>query len=157
MPLFRRRRTASPAPDEAAVYPAERPRLPRLLVCDDNNTVTQLLEMLFGRAGWAVEVVASGEELLTVLPSVRPDVVLLDQQLDGGMTGIAAARTMRKSGFDRPVLLFSAYLDDAARAAARRLDLVPISKVDFPAVVRHVEAAYGARAATSQPRVGPLP
>ena len=148
MSLFRRRRSTPPAPD-AAVYPVAGTRQRRLLVCDDNNTVTQLLEMLFTREGWAVDVVASGEECLRRLTEIRPDVLLLDQQLDGGMDGIDTARILRREGFDRPVLLFSAYLDDASRAAARRLDLVPISKVDFPAVVRHVEAAYSAQAPTT--------
>src|SRR5688572_3182276 len=99
MALFRRRRVTPPATD-AAVYPTAGPPQRRLLVCDDNNTVTQLLEMLFTREGWAVDVVTSGEECLERLQVQTPDVVLLDQQMDGGMSGIDAARVMRRSGFD---------------------------------------------------------
>ena len=113
----------------------------RLLVADDNRTVTQLLEMLFTREGWQVTVVDSGEACLDRLDEADPDVVVLDQQMDG-ISGLETAKRMRGSDFDRPILLFSAHLDDAARKAAERLDVDPVSKVDFPAVVRHVDSAY---------------
>ena len=113
----------------------------RLLVADDNRTVTQLLEMLFTNEGWQVTVVDSGEACLAQLAATDPDVVVLDQQMDG-ISGLETAEQMRSDGFDRPILLFSAHLDDAARKASERLDVVPVSKVDFPAVVRHVDSAY---------------
>ena len=144
MKLFRRR-SASPAqlPD-ADVYPsapAAPPTGPRLLVCDDNDTVTGMLELLFAREGWQVGITANGEDGLAAAALDDPDVVLLDQQMGGGLSGIETARELRRRGYDRPVLLFSAYLDPKTRAEAERLDVVPVSKVDFPAVVRHVEAA----------------
>ena len=116
-----------------------RPR--RLLVADDNVTVTQLLDMMFTRDGWEVTVVDSGEACLTALPQMDPDVVVLDQQMDG-ISGLETAEQLRADGFTRPVLLFSAHLDDTAREASLRLGVDPVSKVDFQAVVRHVEAAY---------------
>lgn len=139
MALFGRRagnRTVR-LPDAAPPAPAPR----RLLVADDNRTVTQLLEMLFGREGWHVTVVDSGEACLAELPDADPDVVVLDQQMDG-ITGLETAQQLRDAGFDRPILLFSAHLDDAARECSLRLSVDPVSKVDFPAVVRHVESAY---------------
>jgi CheY-like chemotaxis protein len=71
-----------------------------------------------------------------------PDVLLLDQRLEGPLTGIQTAATARRRGFDVPILLFSAYLDDEARGDAERLRLMAVSKLDFPAIVRHVNAAY---------------
>lgn len=117
------------------------PRIRRLLVADDNKTVTQLLDMLFTREGWDVTVVDSGEACLAELEATDPDVVVLDQQMDG-ISGLETAEQMRSDGFHRPILLFSAHLDDAAREASQRLGVDPVSKVDFPAVVRHVDAAY---------------
>jgi CheY-like chemotaxis protein len=142
MRLFRRRSAPPPSPLPAsAVYPSTAPRGPRLLVCDDNDTVTQMLELLFERQGWQVDVTATGEDGLAAVQLDDPDVVLLDQDMGGGLTGLETARLLREGGYDRPVLLFSAYLDAPTRAAADRLNVVPVSKVDFPAVVRHVEAA----------------
>ena len=129
--------------------PSAAPTVRRLLVADDNRTVTQLLEMLFTREGWQVTVVDSGEACLDRLAEADPDVVVLDQQMDG-ISGLETAERMRTSGFDRPILLFSAHLDDVARKASDRLGVDPVSKVDFPAVVRHVDSAYG----RSHPVVG---
>ena len=149
MQLFRRRRSEpapAAAPDRAAASS------PRLLVCDDNESVTQLLEMMFSGDGWDIEVVRDGQACLDVLARSTPDVVLLDQQMDG-LTGLETAARARRAGFDRPILLFSAYLDDAARARAQQLDLLPVSKVDFPAVVRHVRVAHRAYRARQRIRV----
>lgn len=133
----RRARSVSPLPPPQPPAPGARPSL---LVCDDNSSVTQLLDVMFSHEGWRVEVVTSGEACLDVLDRRLPDVVLLDQEM-GGLTGLQTAATARKRGFDRPILLFSAYLDAAARNRADRLGVHAVSKVDFPAVVRHVTAA----------------
>lgn len=149
MSLFRRRKRTEPVVrDVAAIYPTTSPRGtgPRLLVCDDNNTVTQMLDLMFSREGWTVAITESGEAGLDALTRVGPDVVLLDQQMEG-MSGIETAKALRRRGFDRPVLLFSAFLDEKARADAQKLGVVPVSKVDFPAVVRHVTAAHSAHRA----------
>ena len=143
MQLFRRRRAAAPDPSRAAARPAPR-TAPHLLVCDDNESVTQLVVLMFGNEGWTVEVVTSGRDCLAALEQQPPDVVLLDQQLGDGLTGLETAKLARGSGFDRPILLFSAHLDDAARKRAEKLDVLPVSKLDFPAVVRHVNAAHRA-------------
>jgi CheY-like chemotaxis protein len=102
--------------------------------------VTQLLDVMFGQEGWRVEVVTSGEACLDVLDRRIPDVIVLDQEM-AGLTGLQTAATARKRGIDRPILLFSAYLDAAARRRADRLGVLAVSKVDFPAVVRHVTEA----------------
>lgn len=153
MAWLRRRRRSVPVSHDATVFPPSplRGSGPRLLVCDDNNTVTQTLDLMFAREGWSVEVTASGEAGLEALTRIGPDVVLLDQQMDG-MTGIETARVLRRRGFERPILLFSAFLDEKSRADAEKLGVVPVSKMDFPAVVRHVTAAHaGHRAGVRAP------
>lgn len=136
---FRRRPHADASPQPAA---ATQPPQPRLLVCDDNDTVTQLLELMFTQEGWVVETVSNGEACLDVLERRRPDVLVVDEQM-AGISGLTTAKLARKRGFDRPILLFSAYLDDKAQSQAKRLDVLPVSKLDFPNVVRHVTAAHG--------------
>lgn len=132
---------------------------PRVLVCDDNASVTQLLESLFDLEGWAVDVVSNGWDFLVRLADNWPDAVVLDQWLVdlNGLTGLEAAAIARDDGFDRPIVLFSAHLDLATRVRAHELGLLEVSKVDFPAVVRHVTAAHedyiaaGARSAIPGP------
>jgi len=139
MQLFRRRRTPSPDPAPPGPVPAAGPHL---LVCDDNESVTQLVGLMFSNEHWTVEVVRSGRDCLAAIERRVPDVVLLDQQLGDGLTGLETAKRARANGFDRPILLFSAHLDEPARKRAAKLDVLPVSKLDFPAVVRHVNAAH---------------
>ena len=141
MSLFRRR-SASALPEPV---PRSSPALvigPHLLVCDDNESVTQLVTLMFEAENWSVELVRNGRDCLAALERRAPDVVLLDQQLGDGLTGLETAKLARRAGFERPVLLFSAHLDEKARKRAAQLDVLPVSKLDFPAVVRHVNAAH---------------
>ncbi|MDX6199265.1 MAG: hypothetical protein QOJ79_2416 [Actinomycetota bacterium] len=149
MSPFRRRKQGN-ARAEIAAAPAG-PPIRRLLVCDDNDSVTHLLELLFSHEDWALEVVTNGPDCLAALDRSRPDVLLLDQRLDGPLSGIETATAARQRGYDLPILLFSAYLDDEARGDAERLQLIAVSKLDFPAIVRHVNAAYQLAQAKSGP------
>jgi CheY-like chemotaxis protein len=117
-------------------------------VCDDNATVTKLLAMMFDQAGWTVEVADTGRGCLRALEQRVPDVIVLDQRFYFGLNGLETAELARERGFDRPIILFSAHLDDDARKWAEQLKVLPVSKVDIAAVVRHVtmaHVAYGAR------------
>ena len=143
MPLFRRNpsnniESAPAAPDTDSAHH------PHLLVCDDNESVTQLVSLMFTNESWTVEVVSNGQEFLQAIERRAPDVVLLDQQLGDGLTGLEAAKVARRKGFDRPILLFSAHLDQAATSRAEQLDVIPVNKLDFRAVVRHVDVAHRA-------------
>ena len=47
-------------------------------------------------------------------------------------------------GFDKPIVLFSAYVGPELESAARELDLNTVAKVDTQAVIRIVESLGGA-------------
>ncbi|MFE3825485.1 response regulator [Streptomyces sp. NPDC059092] len=66
----------------------------RLLLCDDHAVVRAGLRALLSSTE-GIEVVGeagSGEEALATAARVRPDVVLMDLQLGGGMDGVTATR-----------------------------------------------------------------
>lgn len=135
-----RRRSRTPAQRVIVLPNDEQEIKPRALVCDDNASVTQLLEMMLSVDGWAVDVTTSGHECLEALDDNPPDVVVLDQRMPG-MTGLDVAQVVRDAGFDRPILLFSAHLEPDEWARLTELSLLPVSKLDFSAVVRHVNVA----------------
>jgi CheY-like chemotaxis protein len=117
----------------------------RLLVVDDDPSVGRLLLAIFDREGWAVDHVTSGEACIAAVRAAPPDVIVLDQMMPG-LTGTETARQLRADGFDKPIVLFSAYLGPELQSAVRELDLKSVSKVDTQAVIRIVESLGGALA-----------
>ena len=85
----------------------------RIMVVEDEGVVAlQIREVLEGM-GYEVPVVAlSGEEALSKLLEVEPDLILMDIQLKGGLSGIEAARRLRLR-LDVPVVYLTAFSDDA--------------------------------------------
>lgn len=110
-----------------------------LLVCDDDEATGTLLRSVYVSAGWAVDAVTSGRECIEMVAKSAPDVLVLDQVMPG-LSGIDTARLLRQGGFDRPIVLFSGYLAPEMSEAIRELGLMAVSKVDFPAVLRIVDA-----------------
>ena len=111
----------------------------RLLVVDDDLSVGKLLRAIFETEGWEVDYAASGDECLTMVAAAPPDVIVLDNMMPG-LTGIDTARRLRGSGFDKPIVLFSAYLGPDLQTAVRELDLTSVSKVDTPAGIGIIES-----------------
>ncbi|WP_330302191.1 MULTISPECIES: response regulator transcription factor [unclassified Streptomyces] len=84
--------------------PQESPAPIRLLLCDDHAMVRAGLRALLASTE-GIEVVGeagSGEEALAVAARVRPDVVLMDLQLGGGMDGVTATRHLSSGDGDEP-------------------------------------------------------
>ena len=79
-------------------------------VVDDDSTSTVLLSRILTRAGCAVIVYESGEELLEQLASSRPDVICLDKELPG-IDGLETLRRLHSIEPGLPVILFSASAD----------------------------------------------
>jgi CheY-like chemotaxis protein len=83
-------------------------RLPkhRVLVVDDNRDAAISLSRLLQLLGVDVAVAHGGPEALDLLPSFRPDVVLLDIGMPG-MDGYEVARRMRQTPDGERVLLIA--------------------------------------------------
>jgi CheY-like chemotaxis protein len=115
----------------------------RLLVVDDDVSVAKLLRAIFEHDGWDVANATSGEECLEMVRDDPPDVIVLDNMMPG-LSGLETARQLRHGGFDKPIVLFSAYVGPDLESAARELDLKPVAKVDTQAVIRIVDSLGGA-------------
>jgi CheY-like chemotaxis protein len=114
----------------------------RLLICDDDLAVGNLLRSIYSGGGWQVDVVTSGQDCIAMVASSPPDVIVLDHMMPG-LTGIDTARILRDGGFRKPIVLFSAYLGPDLEDAVGELDLMPVSKIDTQAVVRIIDALGG--------------
>lgn len=66
-----------------------------ILIVDDDRTITGLLQMLLELDGFAVRVVARGDQVLSEVLTVRPDVVLMDVNL-ADADGLEILRMLRQ-------------------------------------------------------------
>ncbi|MFI5875579.1 response regulator transcription factor [Streptomyces sp. NBC_00377] len=88
----------------------------RLLLCDDHAVVRAGLRALLSSAD-GIEVVGeagTGEEALALAARLRPDVVLMDLQLDGGMDGVTAIRRLTSGPDAGPRVLVLTMFDTDA-------------------------------------------
>ncbi|MGW3268566.1 response regulator transcription factor [Streptomyces sp. NPDC001056] len=103
------------APDPAAGNPdpdRERGRA-RVLVVDDDPTVSEVVAGYLDRAGYAVERADDGPTALGRAHVHRPDLVVLDLMLPG-MDGLEVCRRMREQG-PVPVIMLTARGDEEDR------------------------------------------
>ena len=56
----------------------------KLLVCDDDNNICELLRLYLVKEGYSVVLAQSGTEALSLFHKERPDMVLLDIMMPGG-------------------------------------------------------------------------
>jgi signal transduction histidine kinase/CheY-like chemotaxis protein len=87
-------RPASPAP-AAPAAPPFRPR--RVLIVEDLEDSALTLQMLLRMLGHTTEVAGDGGSALAAAERFRPDVVLCDLGLPGGLDGYEVARRLRSS------------------------------------------------------------
>ena len=85
----------------------------RVVVVDDEDSLTDLLSMALRYEGWDVRVAADGHTALTTVREFRPDVIVLDIMLPD-IDGLQVLTRLRAGGIDTPILFLTAKdsLDD---------------------------------------------
>jgi two-component system nitrate/nitrite response regulator NarL len=95
----------------------------RILIADDHPLMLSGLEAVLRDTAYQVVGKArDGLELLSMLPSSRPDIMIVDINMPE-RNGIEVLRTLRSKGDRRPVILLTADLHDDALADALDLDV----------------------------------
>ncbi|AWB87851.1 DNA-binding response regulator [Mycetocola zhujimingii] len=85
----------------------------RVLVVDDENSLTDLLKMALRYEGWEIRTADTGRKALDVAREFRPDAIVLDIMLPD-IDGLSVLHRLRQQGDDVPVLFLTAKdaLDD---------------------------------------------
>ncbi|TFB56635.1 response regulator transcription factor [Cryobacterium sp. Sr3] len=85
----------------------------RVLVVDDEPTLTDLLQMALRYEGWEVRTAGEGRQALTIAREFRPDAIVLDIMLPD-LDGLQVLQRLRSDGHETPVLFLTAKdsLDD---------------------------------------------
>lgn len=78
----------------------------RILVVDDERPLLEVLQAYLEREGFRVATAASAREALGLLPSFRPDLVILDRMLPD-LPGEEVCRRIRREG-DVPIVMLTA-------------------------------------------------
>ncbi len=94
----------------------------RLLICEDEPDIIEILTSSLIAEGYTVESAPSGEELIRMFDEAPPDLVLLDVKLPG-MSGWEVLDWIRARG-DCPVIMVTAYgrVVDKVRGLSRGAD-----------------------------------
>ena len=80
---------------------------PRVLVVDDEDSITELLSMALRYEGFEVQTASSGYGALEQVDEFRPDLILLDVMLPD-IDGFSIAERLRRDRRDIPVLFLTA-------------------------------------------------
>jgi two-component system, OmpR family, response regulator len=115
-------------------------RLPRVLVVDDEENITFLLESALRHFGYDVRVAHNGRAGLAEVDKFAPDVVLLDVMMPD-LDGFEVMRRLRLDGKKVPVLFLSA--KDATEDKVRGLTLGGDDYVTKPFSLEEVIARIG--------------
>jgi CheY-like chemotaxis protein len=88
--------------------------LPLILVIEDEYLLQADIENVLTDAGFDTDIVASGEEALTLLMAgtKHPNLLVTDVQLAGRLTGWEVAKRIREKDPSFPVIYVTAYSQD---------------------------------------------
>jgi len=90
-----------------------------ILLVEDEQIVAKYIEKQLAGAGYRVLAsITKGEEAVEKVRSLKPDVVLMDIKLIGGMDGIEAADIIRKN-YQTPVIFLTSLTDDESFQRAK--------------------------------------
>jgi PAS domain S-box-containing protein len=126
------------APADAETLPeaaSDRPAGLRILVVEDNADAAVSIQMLLELDGHAVDVALDGASGVSAARKHRPDIVLCDIGLPGGMNGYEVARQLRASPGLEDVMLVAVtgygQDEDRQKSAAAGFDRHLLKPIDF--------------------------
>ncbi len=115
----------------------------RLLIVEDQEDIRLMLQILLEDEGWDTEQAVSGEDALERADRAgRFDALVVDYKMPG-LDGMEVARKFREAGFDRPIIICSAYLDPRVESEARTLGADTASKSDLKGLVETIRRRSG--------------
>jgi CheY-like chemotaxis protein len=131
----------------------------RVLLAEDDIEVRHGLVAVLEHAGYQVEAVANGSELLNRLsswvlgedPAMPTDIIITDVRMPG-FNGFSVVEGLRAGGWNMPIVVISAFSDDRLERRVRELgDVVFVPKPFEPGQLEATIAELAQQARDTQP------
>jgi two-component system response regulator (stage 0 sporulation protein F) len=107
----------------------------KILIVDDQKGVRRLLEELFKKDGWEVELAADGKEAVESADKFLPDIILMDMKMPN-MNGLEASQIILKKYNNLDIIMMTAYgemdvVKEALDAGVKRCITKPFDIIDL--------------------------
>jgi DNA-binding NtrC family response regulator len=134
------------------------PKLPVVLVVDDERVIADTLSIILGKSGFKTMTAYDGTEALKLASAVTPDLIISDVVMPG-MSGIDLAIALTKLIPACKVLLFSgqaATIDLLAKAREDGHEFTTLTKPVHPTdMLRRISECLGTNKSQSTPQLSP--
>lgn len=92
----------------------------RILIVDDHQIVREGVRSLITtmRPGWTISEAGDGSQAIKLVHDDKPDLLIMDITMPGS-SGFDVVTRLRKSGFDRPILMFTMHKAERLGAETR--------------------------------------
>ena len=95
---------------------------PKVLIVEDDKIIVFIEQWRLSKLGYDIcGSAATGEEAMNCVANMRPDLVLMDINLEGEIDGIETAARIKKD-YNIPIIFVSAYFDEATIARAKAIN-----------------------------------
>lgn len=116
----------------------------KILIVDDQKGVRRLLEELFKKDGWEVQLAADGKEAVERANEFLPDIILMDMKMPN-MNGLEASRIILNNFSDLDIIMMTAYgemdvVKEALDAGVKRCITKPFDIINLRDTVNQMAA-----------------
>lgn len=116
----------------------------KILIVDDQKGVRRLLEELFKKDGWEVQLAADGKEAVQRAEEFLPDIILMDMKMPN-MNGLEASRIILNNFSDLDIIMMTAYgemdvVKEALDAGVKRCITKPFDIINLRDAVNQMAA-----------------
>ena len=101
-----------------------------ILIVDDDETIVNMLSRFLSSRGYAVAGATSTAEVFLLINKMRFDVIMTDLKIQPE-SGIELIRKMKETGFNGPIIAFSASPEYIAELKSSSLDVAAIFEKPF--------------------------
>ena len=109
---------------------------PRVLVVDDDHGILELMRSLLLQFSFEPVTASSGWEALRLAQEKKPDLLLVDMHMPGGLSGEDVIRELRSKDYGQiPVFILSGEPVDTAELSRLRADEAVMKPFDLPELI----------------------